>query len=793
MVAMPAEAEATAGPAAGAPGGSAGTLEKAAGHDGPADEATRLAAGLLAACAEARELLAALQASPARREHWKGRTLLLPVPAPAAVDVGAHVPAAGVLMVERLADGGSDRSRQWWTGTAADRLRGGGGSDAGGGGGTWRGAEHGDRAPWRAPDADNGGSNGNSWRAEPAAGLVRSDVWPRTLRRGVAQSRVYRPGGARSAMSREDPSESAGERAGAAASGDDNDHSGGDGAHGSYREGGVEWQPLEESREEELADDDRSDVSTGPSQPDRPERWPKNRGDRADNAAMRQTQPVGLRQGASVPKVQRQGSRSRLQQSGAAGRLSEAATQESGDYDSEPPGWRAERQPVRPDESDSELDEDDGRAPAYADRRQRPSAAAAARRREQRLDSNGSRAQLRQQLPPAGQQIPEEQRRPAEPDPWNKRQQVAMTTASRRRSPGAAPLKVPGDRDAASERPLTAGSSQLALVQRQQGGSGSSGALEALLEEGGVLLREGREGLVGKVEAGVAERLLSQAAERFAAAVELDSASVAAVGQLGNALLAHGELKLHLARQLREMVPESEPPERSKGGSRPSAADEERRSLMERRRQSLLQQAYQAGDECEQLLMDAGRKYRAALSLDNRDARALHNWGLALCYRGHLLAEEAEDVRELMLFPLPGACWLFVKLMSISSAESAGFTLAQDYVAVADKMYLAAIDKFEAMLSMSTKWRVSALQNWGLALRDRSRLRALGSRKREKLMEQARDCFQSALDLEPSNPQLRGGLAAAEIELEELAEYAREEAERQQQQEDLEQRPTKWL
>eukprot|EP00850_Spirogloea_muscicola_P012324 SM000079S22442 [mRNA] locus=s79:272883:275310:- [translate_table: standard] len=669
-------------------------------------------------------------------------------------------------MVERLADGSGDQSRQWLTGAAADRLRGGGGSDAGGDGGTWRAPERRDRAPWRMSDSDNGSSNGNSWRAEPAAGLVGFDVWPRTSRQEVLQSRAYRPGGVRSTLSGEDPLQSVGERAGAAASGDDNDNSGGDGAHGSYREGGVEWQPLDESHEEETADDDMSDVSTAASQLDRPDHWPKDRADRwADSAASRQSQPAGLRQGASVAKVQRQGSRSRLQQSGAAGRLSEAASQESGGHDSEPPGWRAERQPVRPDESDSELGEDDGRAPAYADRRQRPNGAAAPRRREQRLDSNGSRAQPRQQLRPPRQQIPEEQLRPAEPDPWNKRQQVTMATASRQRSPGAAPSKVPGDRDAGSERPAMAESSQLALVQRQQGGRGSSGALEALLEEGGVLLREGREGLVGKVEAGVAERLLSQAAERFAAAVELDSTSVAAVGQLGNALLAHGELKLHLAHQLREMVPESEPPERSKGGSRPSAADEERRSLMERRQQSLLQQAYQviivnqAGDECEQLLMDAGRKYRAALSLDNRDARALHNWGLALCYRGHLLAEEAED----------------------------------DYVAVADKMYLAAIDKFEAMLSMSTKWRVGALQNWGLALRDRSRLRTLGSRKREKLMEQARDCFQSALELEPSNPQLRGGLAAAEIELEELAEYAREEAERQQQQEDSEQRPTKWL
>lgn len=49
-------------------------------------------------------------------------------------------------------------------------------------------------------------------------------------------------------------------------------------------------------------------------------------------------------------------------------------------------------------------------------------------------------------------------------------------------------------------------------------------------------------------------------------------------------------------------------------------------------------------EECEDLLVEAGRKYRLALSMDRSDMRALYNWGLALCYRGQLIAEEGGEV-----------------------------------------------------------------------------------------------------------------------------------------------------
>ena len=44
-------------------------------------------------------------------------------------------------------------------------------------------------------------------------------------------------------------------------------------------------------------------------------------------------------------------------------------------------------------------------------------------------------------------------------------------------------------------------------------------------------------------------------------------------------------------------------------------------------------------EECEELLVEAGRKYRLALSIDGNDVRALYNWGLALSFRAQLIAD----------------------------------------------------------------------------------------------------------------------------------------------------------
>ncbi|GMP74703.1 hypothetical protein CsSME_00032048 [Camellia sinensis var. sinensis] len=66
------------------------------------------------------------------------------------------------------------------------------------------------------------------------------------------------------------------------------------------------------------------------------------------------------------------------------------------------------------------------------------------------------------------------------------------------------------------------------------------------------------------------------------------------------------------------------------------------------------------------LLVEAGRKYRLALSIDGNDTRALYNWGLALSFRAQLIAD-----------------------------------IGPEAAVDADKIFLAASDKFDAMVSKS--------------------------------------------------------------------------------------------
>jgi hypothetical protein len=60
--------------------------------------------------------------------------------------------------------------------------------------------------------------------------------------------------------------------------------------------------------------------------------------------------------------------------------------------------------------------------------------------------------------------------------------------------------------------------------------------------------------------------------------------------------------------------------------------------------QGLEQTVQEVCEECEELLVEAGRKFRLALSLDRTDMRALYNWGLALCHRAQLISEEGGEV-----------------------------------------------------------------------------------------------------------------------------------------------------
>ncbi|CAL5408776.1 unnamed protein product [Camellia sinensis] len=131
----------------------------------------------------------------------------------------------------------------------------------------------------------------------------------------------------------------------------------------------------------------------------------------------------------------------------------------------------------------------------------------------------------------------------------------------------------------------------------------------------------------------------------------------------------------------------------------------------------------QRGKVLKGLLVEAGRKYRLALSIDGNDTRALYNWGLALSFRAQLIAdigpEAAVDV---------------------------------------DKIFLATIDKFDATMSKSNVYTSDALYRWGVALQQRSRLRPRDSEEKAKLLQQATRLYQDALDIDSDNLQVTEAL-----------------------------------
>ncbi|KAI5071091.1 hypothetical protein GOP47_0013342 [Adiantum capillus-veneris] len=212
----------------------------------------------------------------------------------------------------------------------------------------------------------------------------------------------------------------------------------------------------------------------------------------------------------------------------------------------------------------------------------------------------------------------------------------------------------------------------------------NNGEFQKLMTNGETALRHGKAGLFGKIEVGEAETMLYKAADYFSSAVALDLSSIEAVGFWGNTLLVHGELKLMLSRELRHLI--STPDVISPCWIRHTKGME----AHEKSNRAKLQRTFQTVcEECEELLIQAGRKYRRVLSISNSEVRALYNWGLALCFRAQLIAEEGgQDARE-----------------------------------AADRIYLAAIDKFEAMMGISQRYAPGAMLNWGLILKDRSRLR----------------------------------------------------------------------
>ncbi|KAL2495167.1 uncharacterized protein Fot_38924 [Forsythia ovata] len=244
--------------------------------------------------------------------------------------------------------------------------------------------------------------------------------------------------------------------------------------------------------------------------------------------------------------------------------------------------------------------------------------------------------------------------------------------------------------------------------------------------EANLFMKEAKECIRQKIiDDGHAENALYKSAKLLSKAIDMRPMSLLAVGQLGNAYLLHGELKLRISREFRSLLARNDPFSVQGSGKVLENFDDQ---LVDK--DKLTSALVDVCEECEELLIKAGRKYRLALSIDRNDLRALYNWGLALSFRAQLIADIG-----------PGS--------------------ARD----ADKVFLAAIDKFDAMMSKSNVYAPDALFRWGVALQHRSRLRPRNSREKVKLLQQARCLYEDALHMDTGNPQLQEALSSCMSEL----------------------------
>ncbi|CAK0782613.1 hypothetical protein CVIRNUC_005815 [Coccomyxa viridis] len=271
--------------------------------------------------------------------------------------------------------------------------------------------------------------------------------------------------------------------------------------------------------------------------------------------------------------------------------------------------------------------------------------------------------------------------------------------------------------ETASNEQTSRGESSSAYVSRDPAGqqeayregSGAEAAQEqlaGLLEEGKALLRQGRELSRGGYDYGEADALLQDAMACFEEAAAIEPTSVKVLGNWGNALMAYGNLKKRYLSALQE-------------GPEPY-------SYEERDAASLAEE--QITGEAEAALVVAGQKFLAVVEQNPEDARALGNWGNALCLRAEL---------------------------------------AQDAV-VACALYEAAVAKYEAVLEMDTR-NQAILRNCAFALYDLGRLQPDPSSKTARqLLEDAARYFQDVLMLSGEDENVAAALDNCMADLEDV-------------------------
>ncbi|XP_020178637.1 uncharacterized protein [Aegilops tauschii subsp. strangulata] len=268
------------------------------------------------------------------------------------------------------------------------------------------------------------------------------------------------------------------------------------------------------------------------------------------------------------------------------------------------------------------------------------------------------------------------------------------------------------------------------LTDDDEGGGAAMGSdaeeFSRNVKEAAEILRKARECMMARDDEEAADALLYRSARLLSTAVALRPTSLVAVGQLGNTYLLHGELKLKISRELRTLLSNSGA--YLNGRERVSQSRKLDRRILNR--ESISSALVGVCEECESLLVEAGRSYRTAVSIDSGDVKALYNWGLALIFRGQLLAD-----------------------------------IGPEAAVDADRVYLAAIDKFDAMLSKSNTYAPEALYRWGSALQQRSQLRSRNNKEKIRLLEQAKSLFEDVLYVEGNNKMVREALSSCISEL----------------------------
>lgn len=154
------------------------------------------------------------------------------------------------------------------------------------------------------------------------------------------------------------------------------------------------------------------------------------------------------------------------------------------------------------------------------------------------------------------------------------------------------------------------------------------------ITEANNLLKQAKEYIRIKHDEEHVDIILYKSAKLFSKALTMKPMSLLAIGQLGNTYLLHGELKLKISRELRTLLSRRDP-----------LSFENRRTVVKgldeqvANKDKIASALVNVCEECEGLLVEAGRKYRMALSIDGNDVRALYNWGLALSFRAQLIAD----------------------------------------------------------------------------------------------------------------------------------------------------------